>query len=82
MATLVTDIADWFDSGVAQRATHLVVICDTPAWEGSPVYVMQGENARQKIEEISRRSETEIVEVYDLSMDKQAQLQERRVLNY
>jgi hypothetical protein len=49
MAATYERISGWFDRGVAQGATHLVVVCDTFDYEDYPVFVKPGEDAREVV---------------------------------
>lgn len=78
--TTRSEIAEWFDDGLKFGATHLIVVCDTFDYEDYPKYVMPGENPADitaKLGEMQR-----VMEVYNLSMDKTAQLNQDRVFNY
>jgi hypothetical protein len=81
MAANKQDISDWFDAGVRQKSTHLIVVCDTFDYEDYPVYVAPSEDVRLKVIEHTGNMQ-KVMEVYNLSMPKQAQLDERRAFNY
>lgn len=76
------EIAEWFDRGVQQRATHLIVVCDTFDWDDYPVLVMPGENVKDKYSEYHDKNMQTVMEVYNLSLDKNEQLEDRRVFNF
>ncbi|MEV0733726.1 hypothetical protein [Polymorphospora sp. NPDC050346] len=80
METTFEDLSRWFDQGVAQRATHLIVVCDTFDYTDFPVYVQPGEDPRAVVDHEAAKSMQGIHEVYDLRLDKATQLQERRAL--
>jgi hypothetical protein len=82
MAAQRLDILCWFDEGVRKGATHMIVVCDTWDYEDYAVYVMPGEDTRKKVSEFSGPNMQRVMEVYDLSMDKTQQLDQRRVFNY
>ncbi|MBI1957129.1 MAG: hypothetical protein HYS44_01585 [Candidatus Niyogibacteria bacterium] len=77
MATTKEDIAGWFREGQQQGATHMIVACDTFDWEDYPVFVMPGEDVREKAAEHEK-----VMEVYSLSQDMDAQLNEYRAFHY
>lgn len=81
MAATRIDIACWFDNGVEKKATHMIVVCDTFDHEDYPVFVMSGEDVREKVKKYSENMQR-VMEVYDLSMDKTEQLDQHRVFNY
>lgn len=83
MYITLSDISKWFDYGIKTGATHLIVVCDTFSWEDYPVYVMPTEDVRS-IESKYSNSEkmSKVMEVYNLGMDKEKQLKQRRAFNY
>jgi hypothetical protein len=48
MATSKEDIKVWIKRGQDQKATHMIVVCDTFDWEDYPVYVSASENVQEK----------------------------------
>lgn len=77
-----SDISHWFDCGVKEGATHMIVVCDTYDYDDYSVYVMPGESPKKKVEKYSGKNMQTVMEVYDLSKDKEEQLNEHRVYNY
>lgn len=78
MAATRADISRWFDEGLAQGATNMIVVCDTYDWEDYPVYVNNSQEAR----DYQPGSMQKVMEVYNLAMNKDEQLAARRVWNY
>jgi hypothetical protein len=74
MATTVNDLRQWFDDGVRQNATHMIIKCDMMDYEDYPVYVPDGESPR----EVASRNPERTMECYDLRKDREAQLAEPR----
>ena len=37
----------WYKEAKQQKATHVVIVCDTFEWEDFPVYVLPGQNAEK-----------------------------------
>lgn len=77
-----SDIGAWFKEGVAKGATHMIVAVDTWDHEDYPVYVMPGEDARAVVDAYSNKDGQRVMETYNLSMDMDAQLGERRAHNF
>lgn len=77
-----SDISRWFDVGVQQGATHLIVVCDTFDYGDYPVYVKPGEDARERCKEFTYENMQRVMEVYSLSMDKDKQMKEHRAFHY
>lgn len=82
MAATRSDIERWFKSGVAQGATHLIVVCDTFDWEDFPVYVMPNQDARTTTALHDGHNMEQVMECYNLRMDMEFQLNEHRAFHY
>lgn len=74
------DIGKWFDEGVEQKATLMIVVCDTYDYDDYPVYVNQGENFWSRYDSFDGQRMQRIMEVYDLTANKAEQLTERRAM--
>ena len=74
-------LSRWFDEGLRQGATHLIVVCDTFSYDDYPVYVKPGEDPR-KIETKYSGNMQRVMEVYALHLDKKSQMRERRSFHY
>lgn len=72
MAATKEQIGRWFDEGVAQGASHMVVICDTFSYDDHPVFCNSSAEARSKAGNPGPMQKT--MEVYCLAGDKQKQL--------
>lgn len=82
MAASKSDIQGWFERGVGQGATHMIVVCDTFDHEDYPVFVQDGEDARKKADSYNGRNMQRVMEVYDLRADMADQLGAHRAFNY
>ncbi len=83
MGTSVEDLSEWFDRGVEQGATHMIVVCDTFDYEDYPVYVKKGEDVRSVYNHYNGPNMQKVMEVYSLSQDKEKQLKGgTRVFNF
>lgn len=72
MAATREDIRGWFERGVAQDATDMVIICDTFDYEDYPCYFEDAEQARIKASQPG--SMQRVMETYDLTGDMKEQL--------
>jgi len=81
MGTTRDDIRAWLERGKKEGATHVIVVCDTFDYGDYPVMVMPGENANEKFEEYCKKEMQRVMEVYDLRMDIESQLKERRAFH-
>jgi hypothetical protein len=80
--TTKSDIAAWFQRGISDHKTHMIVVVDTYDHEDYPVYVSAGENSRTKAAEYNGKDMQRVMEVYNLSLPMEAQLSENRAFNY
>lgn len=67
MAASKQEISEWFDSGVRQQATHMIVVCDTFDCEDYPVYVEKGKDPHDVAKEYDNKDMQRIMEVYSLA---------------
>lgn len=72
--TTKQDIERWFDQGVADGHTHLIVVCDTFSYEDYPVYVDPSDDPIEVHHKYDGINMQRVMEVYNLSMDKEEQL--------
>jgi hypothetical protein len=80
-AAQMSDIQEWLQRGSEKGATHMIVAVDGFDHEDYPVYVMPGENANEIAEKYRQMEMQRVKEVYDISLDHQAQLDQRRAFN-
>jgi hypothetical protein len=76
------EIKEWFEQGVKQGASHMIVMCDTFDWDDYPVYVTPPVDARKTVEAKNGNNMQKVMEVYNLALPMEAQLDERRAFNY
>lgn len=77
--TTRNEISQWFDEGVAQNATHMIIVCDTFDYEDYPIFIKDG-NPRERINNLG--SMQKLVEVYKLDPAlKEQQLSAVKTLN-
>ncbi len=75
MPTTVSMIAGWFDEGVAQGATHLIVVRDEFDHDDCPVFVKPGDDVREVEDRYHNlREMSRVMEVYWLGGDRDQQL--------
>lgn len=83
MSTTIQDLQEWFDRGVKEKATHMIVVCDTFDHEDYPVFVKPTENVHDVAKQYNNTNMQRIMEVYNLRMSKEEQFSSRaRVFNY
>ena len=84
MAASRSDIEGWFKRGKKEGQTHLIVMCDTYDWDDYPVYIntKEGQDIEKEVKEkLKGANMQKLMEVYDLSMDMESQLNERRAFH-
>lgn len=77
--TTQTEIAEWFDEGVAKGAAYMLVLCDTYDWDDYPVYASSADEATRRAKYPGEMQK--LMEVYNLSMPRDEQLRQYRVMN-
>jgi len=77
--TTRAELAKLFDDGVKQNASHMIIFVDTYDYENYAVFVKTPAEAREKI--ATADSMQRVMEVYNMYMDKDAQLTEQRAYN-
>ena len=82
MSTTKLDLRRWFDIGVKQKATHMIVAVDSFDHEDYPVYVLPDDDIHDKINEVRMSPMQRIMEIYDLGMDRTEQLNEHRAFHF
>lgn len=78
MTTTRNDILEWFDYGLENKATYMIVVCDSFDHEDYPVYVYKNQEIHDIHQEYNGKNMQRVMEVYDLSQDKNQQLNEVR----
>ena len=79
--TTSAEIAAWFDRGVEQKKTHLIVVCDTFDHDDYPVYADGDEEAWKEYTSHNGPNMQRVMEVYDLRKPKAPQLAEHRAMH-
>lgn len=74
MGTKIETIREWLKNGQEEKATHVIIACDTFDHEDYPVMVKKGENPKEKVNTLLRKDMTRVMEVYNLNMDIEEQL--------
>jgi hypothetical protein len=82
MSTSRADISRWFDEGVNQGASRLIVVCDTFEYEDYPLYVKTDAEFDTKFAQYNGINMQIVMEVYDLNADKAEQMVELRTFRF
>ncbi len=79
--TTKDEISEWFDRGIAQNKTHMIVVCDTYDNDDYPAYANGDSDAIAQYARYDGHNMQRVMEVYDLREDKAAQMKERRAMH-
>ncbi len=83
MAATKQDIRGWFHSGVSQGYKRMIVWCDTYDCEYYPEYTnLTGDDLVRYTGNENGVNMKRLMEVYDLTRDREAQMAERRAYHY
>ena len=77
--TTRSEIETWFDRGLSQNAKYMIVVCDSFDHEDYPVYVSSDSACMKKYKNSGQMQR--VMEVYDLSHNKEDQLNKTRCLS-
>ena len=81
--TTPDDIRRWLSEAKQQKATHMLVVCDTWDYQDYPVFVKPGESVRKEYEKRDDpREMRKVMEVYAMHLDLEAQLAEHRAFHF
>jgi hypothetical protein len=77
--TTKSEISGWFDEGIKHNMAYLSVYCDTFDYEDYPVFAKDKNEFWKKHDDPSHTMANmqRLMEVYDLSLDKDTQLAEK-----
>jgi hypothetical protein len=82
MATTRDDIRDWLMRAKTKDASHMLVVYDSFSRNDYPVYVKKRQDVREIAARYDGKDMDYLMEVYNLSMDLEAQLAKLRSFNY
>lgn len=82
MATTKQEIRTWLLRAKQEGATHVIIVCDTYDHEDYPKSVKEGEDVYEVKKKYDGVNMQRVMEVYNLSMDIDAQLNQGRAFNY
>jgi hypothetical protein len=83
MAATRHQLSTWFDRGVAGGNKRMVIKCDTfDMDEGDCCYPVYSDSTGDDLREEIRKNGDRLMEVYDLTMDKEIQMSESRAFHY
>lgn len=76
MAATKDDLRHWFKAAKASGFAYMVIMCDTFDWSDYPACYMSQAEAQSRVN--NPGPGYKVMEVYDLSMNMEAQLSEYR----
>lgn len=77
MAATKDDLRRWFQIGSTAGESYMIVACDTMDYSDYPIYASTTDHAQDLVDMIQRHG-NRIMEVYDLHIDMEYQMAERR----
>ena len=78
MATTQKEIREWLEGGKLEKATHMLVVCDTYDYDDYPVYVKPGQDPKAIYAHYHGPNMQKVMEVYSYNYDLEGQLGEFR----
>jgi len=72
-STSVEQLHSWFKRAVKEKATHLVVVCDTFDYTDYPVFVDPAEDVKKIVAKYDGPNMQKVHEVYKISLGWAAQ---------
>ena len=78
--TTKEEIGTWFDKGKESGFLYMIVVCDTFDHEDYPVYTKE-EDFKKEYDAHNNINMQRVMEVYDLSIDKEFQINQGRAFN-
>ena len=78
MAATRGDISRWFDDGAKTAARYMLILCDTYDHDDYPVFCTSEELAKDRMKNPGNMQK--VMECYDLTADKDAQMNQRRAM--
>lgn len=83
MAATKNDLIRWFKEGVEAGVARMVIWCDTFDYGDYPVYTnLTGQELMDWTQKENGQNMKRLMEVYDLTADMDAQMNERRAFHY
>jgi hypothetical protein len=78
ISTTREDIIRWFEEGVKQKATHLLVVCDQFSYEDFPDYIYWDQLPQERVTFWNNQEMFGVMEAYALHLDMNEQINEYR----
>lgn len=78
MAASRQDIEGWLKRAEIERATHVIIVCDTFDHDDYPVYVTASQDIHERIKHFQNASMQRIMEVYNMALPISDQMREHR----
>lgn len=83
MAASYETLANWFDRGIEQEATHMIIVVDEFDYNDYAMYhTGTAEEIKRKVEIINQQNMQRVMGVYNLAKDKKEQFDQHRCWEY
>jgi len=81
MPATKNNLIKWFQIGVKNNQSYMIIECDTYNFDDFPIYTNSLEEFEEEYKKVSSRR-NQIMEVYDLKIDMNLQMNEDRSFHY
>lgn len=81
MAATREEIHHWLVNAQQEKATHVIIACDTFDWTDYPVSVLLDQQVEEEIKKLQSIAMQKVVEVYSLDLSLEQQLDQIRAWN-
>jgi hypothetical protein len=75
-------LSEWFDIGVSEGSSFMLVMTDQFDWTDYPLFVAEGDDPREVRDEKLKTPMTGFMECYDLSKPKVPQINAEKTIEY
>lgn len=82
MAASKEVIRGWLAEAKKQKATHMIVACDSNAYADYPVFVPAGTDPKAEVARLGAEPMQRVIEVYSLALPIEPQLAKYRAFQY
>jgi len=79
---LAGELKSWLEAGIAKKATHVIIVCDTFDYDDYPVYVSADEDVRKVYNSFNGPNMQKVMEVYNLSKPIDEQMSRHRCFEF
>jgi len=60
---------EWISQAGSMRTSFLIIVCDTFDWDDYPVYVMPGQDIKERFDHFNNKNMQKIIEIFEFSSE-------------